>query len=83
MVEARAEDGRLWQEAKHLKEIKNADWKRYSTQFWVPDIIYKAFSIQGVVTKLFQMKRYPELSAELSQLNEKLRYCDDYCFRII
>ena len=32
------------------------------------------YSIQGVVTKLFNMKKYPELSSELSQLNEKLRY---------
>lgn len=56
MVDSRADDGRLWQETKHLKQIKNADWK----------------SIQDAVTKLFQMKKYPDLSAELSQLNEKL-----------
>lgn len=45
-----------------------------------PGITYKAFSIQAVMTKLFQMKRYPDLSAELSQLNEKLRYHDVYCY---
>ena len=31
-------------------------------------------SIQSAVTRLFQMKRYPDLASELGTLNSKLRY---------
>lgn len=70
------------QDARQWQEMKKVDWIRWRSKLFTvlrdeyPSITIRPYpaSIQSAVTRLFQLRKYPELAAELPQLNEKLRY---------